>query len=294
MPSPATFGIGAIVQLTGLSDHVIRAWERRYAAIEPTRNPAGTRRYSEADVERLKLLRDGIAAGHRIGALAGLVNEEIRALLARIHRQDSTAEIEEMLEAIRRLDVPELERLLTREALALGPFDFCHSLVGELLDRVGAGWAQGKLCVAEEHMATAAIKSILMSLLRFGTDRVSGEMMVFSTLPHERHELGALMAAVCAQNAGARVVYLGPDLPVSEIVTAVRRSGAKVVGVSAALAPEKKNGAALPELRNRLPGTVELWIGGRGWADFDHPTGVRLIGDLDRLQHRVGRRSINV
>ncbi len=47
-------------------------------------------------------------------------------------------------------------------------------------------------------------------------------MTVFSTLPRERHERGTLMAAVCAQNAGARVLYLGPDLPISEIVTAGR------------------------------------------------------------------------
>ena len=44
---------------------------------------------------------------------------------------------------------------------------------------------------------------------RFGTDRVGGEMMVFWTMPHERHKLGILMAAVCAQAAGARVVYAG-------------------------------------------------------------------------------------
>lgn len=64
-------------------------------------------------------------------------------------------------------------------------------------------------------MATASIKSTLMSLLRFGSDRVRNNIMVFPTFPGERHEIGTLMAAVCAQNTGARVLYLGPDLPKS-------------------------------------------------------------------------------
>ncbi len=73
-----------------------------------------------------------------------------------------------MLNAIRHLNGPGLEQVLAREALALGPLDFCRLAVGELLDRISEDWARVALCLANEHMATAATKSTLMTLLRFG------------------------------------------------------------------------------------------------------------------------------
>ena len=91
--------------------------------------------------------------------------------------------------------------------------------------------------------------------------------MVFTTLAEDRHELGALMAAVCAHNAGARVLYLGPDLPVSEIVTAVQRSNAKVVGISAGMPATETQATNLSNLRNELPGGVAIWIGGQGMVE---------------------------
>jgi len=67
----ATYALGAVCRITGLSPHVVRVWERRYGAIAPLRTPKGTRRYRPADVERLQLLRAGVEAGHRIGSLVG-------------------------------------------------------------------------------------------------------------------------------------------------------------------------------------------------------------------------------
>ncbi len=49
--------------------------ERRYGVVNPDRERAGNRRYSEADIERLRLLRDGIETGHRIGVMADFSDE---------------------------------------------------------------------------------------------------------------------------------------------------------------------------------------------------------------------------
>ena len=290
--SSSGFGIGAVVRLTGLSDHVIRAWERRHGVVKPGRDQAGTRRYTGADIERLNLLRNAVEAGHRIGAAASLSDKQIRAILPRPPRHESPAAVDEMLNAVRRFDRPQLEHVLAREALALGPLGLCLLAISPLLDRIGDGWACGEVCMAEEHMATAQIKSTLMSLLRFGCDRVGGDMMVFATLSGDRHEIGALMAAVCAQDAGARALYLGPDLPISEIVMAARRSAAKVVGISGAMPATKKHKADLSKLKSELPRGVGLWIGGRGWSKVQAPSGVRIVDTLEELRRQILRRSV--
>ena len=53
----STYPLRTITRLTGLSPELLRAWERRYNAIRPLRTAGGTRRYTNQDLERLKLLK---------------------------------------------------------------------------------------------------------------------------------------------------------------------------------------------------------------------------------------------
>lgn len=74
------YGIGAVARLTGLTDHTIRVWERRYEAVVAERAPNGRREYSPADVEKLGLLKRLTDAGIGISQIA---NEDIAELRAR-------------------------------------------------------------------------------------------------------------------------------------------------------------------------------------------------------------------
>jgi len=49
----------------------------------PGRGPANRRLYSEANIERLGLMKNAVMVGHSIGQLAGLTNDEIRRILGR-------------------------------------------------------------------------------------------------------------------------------------------------------------------------------------------------------------------
>ena len=49
--------IQVVSRRTGLSQDVIRVWERRYHAVTPERSPTNRRLYSDDDVRRLALLR---------------------------------------------------------------------------------------------------------------------------------------------------------------------------------------------------------------------------------------------
>ena len=62
--------IRVVARLTGLTTHVIRAWERRYGAVKPVRTDAGARLYDDAAVERLQLLKALVDTGEAISAAA--------------------------------------------------------------------------------------------------------------------------------------------------------------------------------------------------------------------------------
>jgi DNA-binding transcriptional MerR regulator len=68
---PRLYGIGAVSRLTGLTDHTIRVWERRYSAVVTARAANGRRQYTEADVQKLGLLKLLTDRGISISRIAG-------------------------------------------------------------------------------------------------------------------------------------------------------------------------------------------------------------------------------
>ena len=72
------YGIGAVAKLTGLTDHTIRVWERRYSAVVAQRAANGRRVYAPSDVEKLGLLKRLTNQGLSIGQIAGNSIEELR------------------------------------------------------------------------------------------------------------------------------------------------------------------------------------------------------------------------
>lgn len=78
------YGIGAVARLTGLSDHTIRVWERRYGAVVAERSASGRRVYDSADVEKLRLLKLLTDQGVSIGTIAGESSEGLKQRLATI------------------------------------------------------------------------------------------------------------------------------------------------------------------------------------------------------------------
>jgi MerR family transcriptional regulator, light-induced transcriptional regulator len=76
---PTSYPISAVAKLTGLPLDTLRAWERRYGAVNPTRSPRG-RTYSEQQIKRLILLRQAVEQGHAIGQVAGLGDRQLREL----------------------------------------------------------------------------------------------------------------------------------------------------------------------------------------------------------------------
>lgn len=257
---------------TGLTPHVLRAWERRYRVVSPMRSEGGQRLYSDLDLERLLRLRRLTDRGHAIGRIATLPLSE----LVRLEDESPTGELRipsesaadaaaAALEATRRLQPAELQAILERAAVTLGTPVFLDEVVGPLLERIGHGWSERSVSVAQEHMATAVIRRVLGWLLRLYEARNGAPLLVVATPPHHAHELGALMAAASAAAEGWNVTYLGPDLPVADLVSAAGQSGARAIAISAVHQPEGGDLlGALRDTRSRLPNGVALLVGGTG------------------------------
>jgi len=281
-----TYALGAVARLVGISPDVLRAWERRYGAVSPVRTPGGTRRYRAADLERLRLLKAAVDAGHRIGEVATLDDAELERRGAEA-KQSPAAGLHEVMTALEALDGAEAERLLAFQLSCLGPHRFARQLALPLLEQIGDEWQRKRLCVASEHLGSAILRDLLGVALRSAPRSQLAPSVLFATLEGERHELGLLIAAQTAASVGALPVFLGCDLPVDEIVQAAARTGADAVALGVTALPAADAEPLLRALREALPAEVELWVGGAGALPLSLPEGSVGLQSLDALEHRV-------
>jgi methanogenic corrinoid protein MtbC1 len=280
----------------GLTPELLRAWELRYEAIDPGRTEGGQRRYSDADIERLRLLRLTTEAGRRIGDVAGLEDGALHRMVAEDRRADATPPrgsarvlgiLDECLAAAREFDQPRLAAALSRSAVILTPTELVQDLVSPLMRRIGQLWLEGEIDPANEHMTTSLVREVLTQVIVALPPDESRRRLVVATPAGERHEIGALLAATMAAAAGWAVTYLGPDLPAASIVRAALAVDAQAVAISVVHPPDADIAITeIVDLRRRLDGIIEVFAGGAAALAFRgvlEEAGVRVLEDVEPL-----------
>lgn len=265
--------IGVVSERTGLSPDVLRVWERRYGVVAPSRTEGGQRLYTDADIERLRLLHLATRAGRAIGqvadlpvsALADLVreDEEERGRAPRAASvPDVAGYVDAAFVAARELDSVALEAQLRRSVVVLGVRAFLTGVAAPLFRRIGDEWHAGRLGSGQEHLATVVLRSVLERLMSAFGSRQGGARLVVATPAGEHHEIGALLVAAAALGEGWNVVYLGPDLPAAEIASVALAKGARAVALSAVLEDGVDVAGEVAVLRAALPPHVPVVVGG--------------------------------
>jgi len=289
---------------SGLSQHVIRAWERRYGAVEPLRTTTNRRSYTEQHVERLRLLKALCDGGHSIGSIARLSDDELRGMLAKTRLRvfepptnerllaqppaDPGMHLEQCKETTRNQDEHGLRTALSDAHVSLGLYRFLTDVVGPLMEWVGNAWHDGELRISHEHLTSAVVRGYL-SGLRDSSDGMGGEpAIVFSTPTDQHHEIGAQIAALLAGMEGWAGVYLGPNLPAEELVASAGIAGARAVALSVIYVPEAGRLLAfLKRLKSLLPESTELIVGGSGGAllaDDLRGLGIRYVVSVEAFR----------
>lgn len=263
----------------GLTPDQLRAWERRYGAVEPARSEGGQRLYSDADVERLRLLRMAVDGGRRISEVASMSPDELAILVLEdeVEVQRDTDHppvvdpfaLVDCMDAIEALDGKRLEQILTQQLVSRGSGDLIEGLVAPLMYEVGRRWHDGELGIHHEHLATAVLRGTVARILADSQPQRPVGTIVLATTQGQRHEVGLLLAATVAAQHAWRVVYLGADLPARVIAEAVQQVGADLVGLSVVIQNEEIDD--LQELRavaENLPPEARVVVGGAAVEHF--------------------------
>ena len=278
MTSGHLLRIGELGKRAGVSPELLRAWERRYGLLRPTRSAGGLRLYTSADLERVRLMQrhlaDGLAAAEAAAAALATVVAEKAAPPA----LSPTAVREELAEALDRFDEPQAQALLDR-LLAVATIDTLLSeVVLPYLRELGERWARGDASVAQEHFASAVLRGRLLGIAR-GWGPGVGPAAVLACLPGEQHDLGLLAFGLALHTRGWRILYLGPDAPIETVEDVSRRFQPSLVVLTAVTSERLQ--PVVDQLR-RLADHHRLALGGAGAGnDTLESDGVLMLtGDL--------------
>ena len=272
---------------TGLTAHVIRAWQKRYHLLDPARSKGGHRLYSAADVQRLTLVAQATRLGHSISSVAQVPDAELRHMLAAAaaaqtppvpqQAQDpsvsapSSAQAKaddlkaEIMAALERIDTRAIDEILERGDIALGWQGLLQQVIAPTAVAIGDGWRAGTLMATHEHLFTATVRKFLGSFYLQHSRTENAPRIVIATPQGQVHELGAMLVAATAENVGWDATYLGPNLPITDIIGAAVRRQAKVIALSIIYPlDDPALHYRLKQMKRLLPAGLHLMVGGSG------------------------------
>ena len=291
------YSIKSISVLTGLGVETLRAWERRYQVIAPRREAGGHRTYSQQDLEKLTLLACLTRQGHAISKVSSLDIEQLQKLASGAEEQveQKNQFSEQIVEALLHYRIDRCEQLLKRALISSEPLIYVRDILAPALVHVGQLWHEGKINIAQEHIFSASVKRILLSMVNnvhnLSANRAS---MLFATPSGEPHEFGLLMSSLLAAEQQYNCYYLGADVPAFDIVEATKKLEVNIVVLSLLKSPsDPETLVQLNAVMEALSQTeVTIWLAGRGvscWLSQKPmvPSNCDLIADFDDFHNKA-------
>ena len=221
--SPALLRIGELSRRLGVSDHVLRAWERRYGLLRPVRSAGGFRLYTEADLDRIRRMQVYLTQGLSAAEAAQAAIDDERSLRTTTdpgevqHRGRLTDAAETLTLAMDAFDEAAAQAVLDRLLSTLTVETVLRDVLLPYLHELGERWQRGTVSVAQEHFASNIIRGRLASLGR-GWGHGHGPEAVLACVPGELHDIALLAFGIVLNRNGWRIGFFGASTPLDDLI----------------------------------------------------------------------------
>jgi MerR family transcriptional regulator, light-induced transcriptional regulator len=277
---PAVLRIGELSRRLGVSDHVLRAWERRYGVLRPVRTAGGFRLYSEADLDRVRRMQAYLAQGLSAAEAArAAVDGEPPAGTGAggpAYHDGLTDAAATLAAALDEFDEPAAHAVLDRLLGTLTVETVLRDVVLPYLRALGDRWERGDVSVAQEHFASNLIRGRLAGLAR-GWGHGHGPRAILACVPDELHDIALLAFGIVLNRNGWRIEYLGASTPLDDLIRLAHAQRPDLI-VLAATRPERFDG--LTDDLARLARVTPIALAGPGATPaIADAVGARLLTD---------------
>lgn len=232
------YTVQAASKATGVSSARLRTWERRYGVPRPRRSETGRRLYEDDDLAVIRrmaaLVEAGVPAAQAAEAAlseveSGLVVEMPAAAPPEVHALAYT-----ITNAAERYDEIELQAALSRAVDTAGWPSALAEVVFPSLRLVGERWQRGELSLSAEHFASSILRrEILAAVAGMPMPPADAPTIVLACPEDERHDMGVSALWLLLRQAELNVIFLGADVPTVELLSALRRTDADAISLSA-------------------------------------------------------------
>ncbi len=263
----AHFSISTVEIESGLTCETLRIWELRYNFPNPKRNIKGDRNYSAHQVQQLKIIKMLLDNGARPQNVVGLSLAQLKKKLLQSNHSspfELTPEQSELITMIKNHARSDLRMYFEKKLKQHSVRSFILDFVSPTINLVGSAWAQGILSIDEEHFFSELLQQRLYQLADHLEPESPKKSILLTTPPGEVHALGIQMVRILSLLSGYRVHFLGPQIPVSDVIRAVQTTGSEIVGIgiSSSFSAAKAR-QYIKSLRSSLPNNVTIWVGGK-------------------------------
>lgn len=287
------YRINVVAEMTGVPAPTLRAWERRYGIPTPSRTAAAYRLYSDRDVAMVRKLRDLCAGGLSIAEAAQMVlkGEADTFIEAPGHLDAFEAATRRIVDAVIAFDPDLLEREVSRAVYLGSAVTVFEQVLGPVMRQVGDLWHAGTLSVAQEHLASEVVGSVVRALSRLVQPPAPSRRVLLAAFEDEEHVLGLYGVAIRLASWGIRSVDLGARTPPEALADAVARLSPDAVALTLTIALRPERAAATLERYAQACAGVPWFVGGAGAAAVatrvERLGGVVLAGEAATLRAAI-------
>lgn len=270
------YTIKAVSERTGVRPVTLRAWERRYDLLDPERLDNNYRLYSERDIQILRWithrLDDGLSISNAVREYKnlrdnGIWPESLPSVLppepSKTPRFSPEVYSNKLFEALIKHNETQAKEILDAVQSMYDLNTIFFEIMSPCLYKIGDAWYRGEIRIATEHFASAFIRGILMKLLQAFPVYSSAPSIMVGCAPEEFHEIASLMLAVLLRREGYQVEFLGPDLPVDDLVLYAGDVSPDMIILSASFEHSARPLFRMQAELDKLPSKPKLGFGGR-------------------------------
>lgn len=281
-----TYSIRQVIELTGITEFLLRIWELRYKAISPKRTESGRRLYSPEDVIKIASLNTLCSRGYRIGKIANLSTIELQNLIKESFLETESLTLDNNPK--KPVQDSQFDKKLRKlfDLLAKGKwtlfknqyyelaedhtaveniFEMILPLIKNMNDLV----ANDKLSITQEHFITALLKEHLQKIKaeQFSAPTHGNKKFILATPEGDIHDLGLLIASALTSTCQIESLYLGPHVPKKDLAEACLQFKAThlllVSTVSESEGAKENILTYLNFIERNTPKNLKIWVAGR-------------------------------
>jgi MerR family transcriptional regulator, light-induced transcriptional regulator len=292
----AQYSIKELEHLSGVKAHTIRIWEQRYGILQPKRTETNIRYYDDDDLKSLLNIALLNEHGYKISKIAQMNGNQICDAVVSIsanEKLDFSQQGNALLVAMVDLDEEAFDKVITTAIIQMGFERTMQELVYPFFHKIGILWQTGNINPAHEHFVSNLVRQKLIvaidgQVLR-RREQVSRYLLF---LPEgELHELALLYMCYLLRSRHQQVLYLGQNLPFSDLMLAAGKFQPDVVCTVLTTTPGREDVQEyINTLSSSLPDSTVYVYGFQAQHDFlEFPDNVRQLCSMNNFLTLIDR-----